>query len=124
MLLELAVAGTLLGALLVVSLQLATALAAQRHAADQRQLTTLEIGNVLERVAARPWAELKPEAAAAERLSPTAIQRLPAAELKVEIADSTAKPPAKRIVVSLRWKDGHGQMLPPIRVATWRWKTD
>ena len=37
-LLELAVAGTLLGTLLVVCLQLLQATAAQRRAADQRQL--------------------------------------------------------------------------------------
>jgi hypothetical protein len=122
MLLELAVAATLLGTLLVVSLQLATALAAQRHVADQRQIAILEMGNVLERVASRPWAELKQESAAAERISPMALRRLPAAELKVEITESTAKPPAKRIAVSLRWKDGHGQMLPPMTVTTWKWK--
>ena len=56
-LLELVVAGALLGTLLVVCLQLLAATAAQRRAADQRQLAVLEVGNVMERLAARPWAD-------------------------------------------------------------------
>jgi hypothetical protein len=122
MLLELAAAATLLGALLVTSLQLAAALALQRRATEERQIATLEIGNVLERVAARSWAELKRGTAVAEHLSPTALGRLRAAELIVEITASTARPPAKRIVVSLRWRDVHGEMVAPLRVATWRYR--
>lgn len=127
-LIELAVAGVLLGTLLVVCLQLLTATAAMRNSVEQRQLAVIEVGNVMERVAARRWAELTPQAAAAERLSPSARDRLPGAELKVELSEPPAtpkEPPAKRITVSLRWQDRTGQYLPPVTVTTWRyWKDE
>ena len=63
--LELAVAGALIGALLVVCLQLLAATAAGRRAADQQQCAILELDNVMERVVARPWAELTTAALAA-----------------------------------------------------------
>ena len=69
MLLELVAAGAVVGALLVVCLQLLSAAAAQRRAADQRQCALLELGNVMEQVAARPWAELT-TAALAKKNSP------------------------------------------------------
>ena len=83
-LLELAVAGTLLGTLLVVCLQLLQATAAQRRAADQRQLALLEVGNVLERLAARPWADLTPESASPRARKPFGLARQSAARRGVE----------------------------------------
>ena len=130
---ELAVAGVLLGTLLVVCLQLLMATAAMRKSVEQRQLAIIEVGNVMERVAARRWAELTPQAAAAERLSPSTRDRLPGAELKVELSEQTWRqvgnlpqlPAAKRITVSLRWQDRAGQYLPPVTVTTWRyWKDE
>jgi hypothetical protein len=117
---ELVVAGALLGTLLVVCLQLLTATAAQRRLADQRQLAVLEVGNAMERLAARPWTELKPEMVAPQ-LSPSVRERLPGAELKVEVTASSAEPDAKRIVVALRWQDRAGQFVSPVKIATWRW---
>ena len=90
-LLELAVAGALLGTLMVVCLQLLAATAEQRRAADQRQLAILEVENAMERLAARPWAELTPEAVAAPQLSPSIRNRLPGAELKVEVTDAVGR---------------------------------
>jgi Tfp pilus assembly protein PilV len=131
-LMELAVAGVLLGTLLVVCLKLLVATAAVRKSVQQRQLAVIEVGNVMERLATRRWAELTPRAAAAVRLSATARQRLPGAELKVEVIDVAAgwqaaplpSPPAKRISVSLRWQDQTGQYLPPLTVTTWRYLRD
>jgi hypothetical protein len=118
---ELVVAGALLGALLAVCLQLLAATAAQRRAAAQRQLAILEAGNVMERLAARPWAELTPQAVAAVQLAPSVRDRLPGAELKVEVSTPSAEPGAKRIVVSLHWQDRAGQSVSPVKITTWRW---
>jgi hypothetical protein len=123
-LIELAVAGTLLGTLLVVCLQLLTATAAQRRAADQRQLALFEVGNVMERLAARPWANLTPKTAADEKLSAALGDRLPGAELKVEVAASPADSSVKRITVSLRWQDRYGRFLAPVKITTWRYRFD
>ena len=120
-LLELAVACTLLGTLLVVCLQLLSATAAQRRAADQRQLALIEVGNVLERVALRPWSDLTAKNLAGEKPSAWLGNRLPGAELKIEAVASSTEPKAKRITVSLRWQDVAGRFLPPVAVTTWRW---
>ncbi len=162
-LLELAVAGALLGTLLVVCLQLLQATAAQRRLADQRQLALLEVGNVLERLAARPWSDLEtgekttvapgkgtvpfssnenrdspqpvrkgtvPSSSNENRDSPQPVDlawlgnRLPGAELKIEVTTTSDEPSAKRIAVSLRWQDRNGRYLPPVGITTWRYGRD
>jgi hypothetical protein len=122
MLLETIVAGALLGTLLVLCLQLLGAAAAQRRAADQRQCAVQELANVVERVAARPWAELNTTALATEKLSPWAADQLPGAQLKIEVSTNTKQPEAKRIALSLRWQDRSGQLLPPLTITTWRYR--
>ena len=122
MMIELAVAGALLGTLLVVCLQLLSAAAAQRRAADQRQCALVELGNVMERLAARPWAELTTTAVAQERLSPSADRQLPGAELKIEVFTLADEPNAKRITAALRWQDRSGQLGIPLTISTWKYK--
>jgi Tfp pilus assembly protein PilE len=121
-LVELAVAGALLGTLLVVCLQLLAATAEQRRSVDQRQLAVLEVENAMERLAARPWTDLTPQAVAPPQLSPSARNRLPGAEWKIEVTAPSNEPLAKRIAVSLRWQDHAGQFVKPVRIVTWRWK--
>jgi prepilin-type N-terminal cleavage/methylation domain-containing protein len=118
--LELVVAAAILGTLLAVSLQLLAATAQQRSVADQRQFAVLEAENMMERLAARPWAELTPQTAVP--LSPAVRARLPSAEVKVEVAPAPNDPLAKRIVVALRWRDQTGQFVQPVRIVTWRWQ--
>ena len=119
---ELTVAGAILGTLMVVGLQMLTAVAAQRRAIDQQQFATLELANVMERMAARPWSELTPQAAAQEQLSSAIRSRLPGAELKVDVSTSDVEPDAKRIVVSLRWQNRAGVLLPPLTITTWKYR--
>jgi hypothetical protein len=122
MLLELAVAGVLAGTLLVVCLQLLSAALAQRRAADQRQCALLELGNVMEQVAARPWAQLATSELSHEKLSPSASRQLPGAELKIEVSTPAGEPNAKRITATLRWQDRGGRLLAPVTLTTWRYQ--
>jgi type II secretory pathway pseudopilin PulG len=121
-LIELTVAGVIIGTVLVVGLQMLTVVAAQRRGVDQQQLATLELANVMERVAVRPWSELTPQAAAEETLSPAIRSQLSNAELKVDVSTSDAEPDAKRIVASLRWQGRAGVMLPPLTITTWKYR--
>ncbi len=121
-LVELAVAGAVVGALLIVCMQLLSAALAQRRAADQRQFALLELGNVIEQVAARPWGELTTAALSQEKLSPSAGRQLPGAELKIEVSASADDPGAKRITAALRWQDHGGQLVAPATLTTWRYK--
>ena len=122
MMVEMVVAGAVVGALLVVCLQLLSAAVAQRRAADQRQCALVELGNVMEQIAARPWAELTTAALSQEKLSPSAERQLPGAELKIEVFASAGEPNAKRITAALRWRDRSGQLLAPATLTTWRYK--
>ncbi len=122
MMIELAVAGALVGTLLVVCLQLLSAALAQRRAADQRQCALLELGNVMEQVTARPWAELTTAVLSQEKLSQSANSQLPGAELKIEVSPLADESNAKRITAALRWQDRSGQLLVPMTLTTWRYK--
>jgi hypothetical protein len=121
-LMELAVAGVLLTALLTISAQIMTATAAQRRIADQRRLAVFEAANVMERMAAHAWTDLTPEAVAGQQIPTSARKRLPGAELKVEVSSPPADPGAKRLLVSLRWQDDHGRFLSPVTLVTWKYK--
>ena len=76
----------------------------------------------MERVAARPWAELTTAALSQEKLSPSAAGQLPGAELKIEVSTSADEPNAKRITAALRWQDRSGQLVAPVTLTTWRYK--
>ncbi len=122
MLVELAVAGALVGTLLVVCLQLFSAAVAQRRAADLRQCALLELGNVMEHITARPWTKLTTALLSQEQLSPSAESQLPGAKLKIEVSTLAGEPDAKRITAALRWQDRSGQLVAPVTLTTWRYK--
>jgi Tfp pilus assembly protein PilV len=124
MMLEAMVAGVLLGTLLVVCLQMLSAAVVQRRAADQRQCAVLELSNVMERIAARPWANLTTAVVAQEKLSPSADGQLPGAELKIEVSTDAKDPNAKRITATLRWHDRSGQLGAPMTLSTWRYNVE
>ncbi|MGO8691357.1 MAG: prepilin-type N-terminal cleavage/methylation domain-containing protein [Thermoguttaceae bacterium] len=121
-LLELITAAALLAVLLTAGLQMSGAAAAQRRAIRQRQAASLELANILERLASRPWSELTPQQAGQERLSPAVAALLPRAELHVEVAPAPGQPEARRITASLRWQGPNGMPLPPVSLSAWRYR--
>jgi hypothetical protein len=123
-LLELLVAGVLLGTLLVLGAQLLKVAADGRRESDRRQAALDELANVLERVAARPWTELTESALAQEKLSPETEKQLPGAELKIAVAEQPQQPIAKRLTVSIRWRDRGGEFIKPLSITTWKYKTE
>jgi len=122
MLAEVIVAAALLGTLLAVCLQLVAAAAAYRRAADQREAALAALGNVMERLAARPWSELTASAVAKEKLPPAVTAQLPRAVLKIDVAPPAAEPKARQITATLRWEDAKGQLAAPLRLTTWRYQ--
>jgi hypothetical protein len=120
MLVELFVACAIVTMLLTFCLQLIGAAIAQRHAADQRQCAILELGNLMERIAAKPWEELATENLMQEKLSDAAAC-LPGVELKVEVFEASEVPSGKRITASLRWQDASNQYVAPVHLTTWRY---
>lgn len=120
--LEMTVAGILLVALMALCLQMFGLTARLRSATRQRQAAVEEADNLLERLAARPWEELTPEAVGRLGLSPQGRSRLPGGELHVEVDTPPQEPAAKRIRVSVRWRDGRDKWLPPIRLVAWKYQ--
>jgi hypothetical protein len=120
MLVELTVAATLLAAAMAAWVAVVAVAAGQRRAAADRQLALQEAGNLMERLAAMPLAELQPEKAPKLPLSPEG-QRLPGVQSSIELTRVDGPPKAVRLVVSLRWEDRNGRLLPPVRLVAWRY---
>jgi len=115
-LIEVGVAGALLLVTMAMTAQALGWMAAERRAADRRREAVQEAANVLERLAARPWAELTPESARALRLSGPARRALPGGELAVDIAERDG---LKRIAVTVRWRGRSGGPEAPARLTAW-----
>ena len=106
----------------VVCLQMLSAAAAQRRAAEERQTAIREAANLMERLGTVPFDRLTPEGVAAVQLSGEARRALPEAELEVQLSSPPGQPEAKRIVVLLRWQDRTGRFLRPVRLVAWRYQ--
>lgn len=121
-LLEMAVAGVLLLAIMTLCVRYFAVTATHRRALDHRQAALVEAANIMERVTARPWNDLTAEGLAKISLTPETKLALPDGELKIELAGDDAKPEAKRITVIIRWQDDEGQWSQPVRLAAWRYR--
>ena len=118
-LIEMAAVTALLMALLMVTVGLVSATAAQRQASLRRQTALREAANAMELLAARDAKDLT-ASAAGMRLSPEGQHVLPGGTLTVEIGNSAQAPAMKRITVSVQWQDPAGNRLPPLRLVAWR----
>jgi hypothetical protein len=134
-LLEMAVAGVLLLAVMMLCVRYFAVTATQRRALDHRQAALGEAANIMERITAQPWSDLTAEGLTKISLSTETKLALPDGELKIDLADEDARPSpptplpkgegkleAKRITVTIRWQDDQGQWSQPVRLAAWRYR--
>lgn len=121
-LLEVTIAGVLLGVLLTVCLQLMGASAAGRRAVEARQTALVEASNVMERLSAQPWETLAAEKSPPVELSAWAKKSLPGGRLDVEVTPSGQTPEARRIAVAVQWQDAAGRLQRPVRLVAWRYR--
>lgn len=119
---EVTAAASLLGVIMLIAVPSLRWVAAGRRDAAQRQLATQELANVLERSLSRSWNELTPEAVAREELSGDAKARLPGAAFKVTVTTTDETPRAKRVTAELRWADGAGRPMAPVRLSAWKYE--
>jgi type II secretory pathway pseudopilin PulG len=120
--LELLFAGALLAALATVCLQMLSAAAAQRRAADDRQRAILEAANLMERLSTVSFEKLTPEGVGQVQLSEEARRALPGGELEIQLTSAPEEPEAKRIILLLRWQDHTGQFVRPVWLVAWRYR--
>ena len=119
-LVEIAAAALALAIAMTMTLQVVGWAAAERRAVQRRERATRAAANALERLTARPWASLTPEAIGAERLEPSAVEALPGGTLEaraVEVSDDVGE--ARRITVEVRWKGRGGVPEAPVRLTAW-----
>ena len=121
--LELLASCFLLGVLATLCVQYGHAAAVQRRALQQRMTAIQEAASQLECLKARPFDALTPQAATEVRLSPPAEQFLPGGEVEVQIGEPAGTPPAKRIVVLVRWRGVDDRPLQPVRLVAWKYRT-
>lgn len=118
---ELMIALGLLAAAGAVMAPLIVAVAAQRQAAEERQLGLILAENRLDGLLTKSWNELMP--AAAETFSATNTDSLPVSltdlQERIAIIDRPDDA-ARQVVVELRWKNRAGDFTTPVRIAGWK----
>jgi hypothetical protein len=123
-LLEVVVSALLLGMMVSVAMQMFKTAGLQRRAIERRHVAIREAGNVLERIAALPWARLTPQSVGEFRLSEAARQALPGAELAVELTEPGQEPGMKRIAVRIGWQDRPEAPPRPVQAVSFRYRVE
>ena len=118
---EVAVAGALLVAVMVVTFQVMTTSAAGQRALDRRQAAMREAASVMERLAALPWEDLTPQKVKDVRLSEEMARTAPGASLQVDVTEAPDAKPARRIAVEVRWPGGPGRPEATVRLVAFRY---
>jgi hypothetical protein len=121
--LELTVAGILVGLLATAVMQLVVVSANQHRALAKRHVAIQESANVMERLSVTAWEELTAENVAKLELSEEARKSLAGATLEIEITGAEGDPAAKRIKVVIRWPDRPGRPDLSVRLLAWRYRT-
>ncbi|MEX2140988.1 MAG: type II secretion system protein [Pirellulales bacterium] len=114
---EATVAAVVMSALLVLLGQAVGWVALAQRQADRRQMALLEASNVLEQVTALAFDAIDVESAKSIGLSADGRALLGAEALHVDVEADTATPPAKRIVIEVRYGDQTPEAA--VRLTTW-----
>lgn len=148
--LEATVSMIVLGAAVTTVVQLAAHSNRLQHEMDRRLLAQVELANVMDRVLAKPFADVTHDSLAAMTLTEVGQRRLPAAKISTSIevgtvedldgdrdaSDNAAENAAdgessedvisarplnfKRIVLRLQWNDASGSPVEPIELVAWK----
>jgi hypothetical protein len=117
LLIELIVAGALLGAVTATVIPTLGWIVRQRQFSRERQAAIIETGNLMERLTALEWDELTPGRAGQFQLSEPLQNQL--SEPRLTVTVETEEYAAKRVLIQLSWQIGPGRAGPPVRLAAW-----
>ncbi|HJN10299.1 MAG: hypothetical protein QGG09_15160 [Pirellulaceae bacterium] len=120
MLLEVSLAVMLLSVALMAVAQLLAVAARQRHEARWRTVAIHEVANVTEQMMALPWDETTTERISGTALDPSTEALLPSARLQIEVTDVMDPRQAKRVRVSLAYRNTAGLPVEPITLVAWK----
>ncbi len=117
LMLEMIVAGLVLGAAMVLVVQVLGRTLAVREATHRRSLANREAANLMERFASRVRDGRATGQAGSVDLSAEARRVLPGGQARVEVVDPAANAPGlARIAVEVRWRDVSGTFEAPARL--------
>lgn len=119
LLVEAMIASMAIGTAAILSVTMLITVGSNRRTAARTLLATQELSNQLERLAARPYADLTPELAAAAQLSASAAASLPEGQLRIMTQTVALPRPGKRLAGELSWRDRGNSWRPPLRMTTW-----
>ncbi len=117
LLIESSVALLMLVMAMTLTVQILGAASGGRRAADRRDRARIEVGNVMEQIAAHPFDQVTPELAKSINLSEGAKHALPSAELRIAVSD--APEDSRRISVQLRYRARSGEWESPVVLVSW-----
>ena len=117
-LVELLVAGLLLGTVMLIAVPTLSWVVTERRAAVERQEAIEEVANIMERITGLPQKEITPESIQRFEVSDEIRDQLSDAKLTLTV-EPKADTGGKRIGIELRWKNRTGQMVAPVRLAAW-----
>jgi type II secretory pathway pseudopilin PulG len=107
----------LLGVVFTVSISVLAAVARERRSTEQRQYALQHAANLLEHATARGWSALPSGPQELASASADLQTLLPELDQRLEVTE--ADDHAKRLTVSVRWKNRHGQFVSPIQLTAW-----
>ena len=118
---EIAVALAILTVAIVAVSQLLASAVQQRRLIARRAAATQEASNILDRIVGRRWRDLSAGDLRDVALSPDFTRVAPGAQLTADVAEVPGRPPAKRVRVSIAWKNlaGLGEM--PVTLFAWKY---
>jgi prepilin-type N-terminal cleavage/methylation domain-containing protein len=119
-LIEILAAGVVLAILLVVAARMLSSTVAQHQALMNRRMAIVEADNIMERLFPLPVSELTDQRIREVQLSQEFRQSLPSANLEIDIRPVADDVPARRIAVTIRWRENLGQPERSVRLVAWK----
>lgn len=119
---EATIAVVIAAAVLAGVAQLVAMASHQRRVSEQRATAVREVGNLMENLMSRAWAEITPENAAAIELSNECSENLPDARLRVEVSSDGDE--SKRIDIRIDWRNTANQRGKPVQLTAWRFSDE
>jgi prepilin-type N-terminal cleavage/methylation domain-containing protein len=122
---ELMIASILLGTVLMTAIPTLGWINRNSLAAERQQVAILGVGNLMERLTARPWDEITAEAMAGVPMPDDLSRQLPGAELRIFVVTPAEDLSARRLTIELRWEGSSaGTQSPPVRLTAWVYRHD
>lgn len=109
---------TIVGIMVSIVVPVFLIVARERHATEQRQFALQHASNLLEQPVTRPWSELEPGELNLPDASADLASLLPKLERKLVVRDVDGSIPTRQLTISIRWQDRAGQMVAPIQIST------